>query len=263
MTRNIFTILVFFIFIILSTSLYSSPRANLAKPTIAIIIDDMGYHYQRNKDAINLPGAVTLSFLPHTPHTPELARLAHKKNKEILLHLPMESIDHTTLDSGGIHLDMNQFEIQHTLRNNLAVVPHAVGFNNHMGSLVSQHPGHISAMMEVLSLGNLFVVDSFTTNHSVIQQIATEHWVPSIRRDVFLDNVRSTKAINRRFNQLLRIAAKNGIALAIAHPYPQTLKVLKRRLSSVNSKGFRLVPVSRLIKLDMQRFKTWRAFLSH
>jgi len=263
LSRYILTILVFTFYIVFCTALHSAPRANLAKPAIAIIIDDMGYHYQRNKDAINLPGAVTLSFLPHSPHTAELARLAHKKNKEILLHLPMESIDHATLDDGGIHLDMDHFEIQRTLKNNLALIPYAVGFNNHMGSLVSQHPGHISAMMQVLSRSNLFVVDSFTTNHSVIQQIATEHWVPNIKRDVFLDNVRSTKAINQRFNQLLRLAAKNGFALAIAHPYPQTLTVLKRRLKSINSKGFRLVPVSHLIKLNMQRFKTWRAFLSH
>lgn len=240
----------------------SVAHASSPQPTIAIIIDDMGYHYQRNIKAINLPGSVTLSFLPHTPYTPELANLAHAKHKEVLLHLPMESIDRSQMDHGAIHLDMDHSDIQHTLKTNLAVIPHAVGLNNHMGSLVSQHPGHISAMMQVLSKSQLFFVDSFTTEQSVIQQIATEYWVPNIKRDIFLDNVRTHKAINQQFNRLLTLARKKGIALAIAHPYPQTLQVLKRRLQNLKSENIRLVPVSQLISIDMQRFKTWRAFLS-
>ncbi|MFV2058417.1 MAG: divergent polysaccharide deacetylase family protein, partial [Thiohalomonadales bacterium] len=122
--------------------------------------------------------------------------------------------------------------------------------------------GHVSALMQVVRDYDLFFVDSFTTSRSIIQKIANENWVPNIKRDVFLDNDRDAKAINQQFNQLLRIARIKGIALAIAHPYPQTLAVLKRRLNALESQGFRLVPASQLIKMNMQRFKTWRAFLS-
>lgn len=257
--RIALTLLLFCLF---SGNLQSATTSSQNIPTIAIIIDDLGYHYQRTKTAVNLPGPVTLSFLPHTPHAVELAQLAHQKNKEVLLHLPMESIDHADLDAGGIHLDMDQMEIKQTLRRDLAIIPHVVGINNHMGSLVSQHPGHVSALMQVVRDYDLFFVDSFTTSRSIIQKIANENWVPNIKRDVFLDNDRDAKAINQQFNQLLRIARIKGIALAIAHPYPQTLAVLKRRLNALESQGFRLVPASQLIKMNMQRFKTWRAFLS-
>jgi polysaccharide deacetylase 2 family uncharacterized protein YibQ len=147
--------------------------------------------------------------------------------------------------------------------NSLAAVPHAIGINNHMGSLLTQHPGHMQWLMHAIGQrGNLFFVDSFTVASSVAQRIATENWVPNIRRDVFLDSDRSIQAIEHQFQRLLNKAQKEGIALAIGHPYPETLAVLERMLPTLKDQGVRLVPVSRLINLHMRQFRTWRAFLS-
>ena len=61
-----------------------------------------------------------------------------------------------------------------------------------MGSLLTQHPGHMSWLMEVLSnrKTNLYFVDSKTTAQTVAGQIAQEHLIPNLTRDVFLDNGR-------------------------------------------------------------------------
>lgn len=247
---------------LLSAGLQAESNPHFGKPTIGLIIDDIGYQYERDIQSIQLPGAITYAFLPGTPNAIALADFAHQQQKEILVHVPMESIAHDALDAGAITLEMTQKEVTATLLQNLAAIPYAVGFNNHMGSLLTQHPGHMQWIMQTISRTDLFFVDSYTTEHSVAQMIANENWIPNIRRDVFLDNDRTEDAINNQFDHLLYLARKNGIALAIAHPYPQTVAVLKRRLLELKRDGYQLVFASKLIELNMQRFTTWRAFLS-
>lgn len=64
---------------------------DLKQPAISIIIDDMGYRLKSGSRAVNLPGAIAYSFLPHSPHVTSLSQLAHQQNKEVMLHLPMEA----------------------------------------------------------------------------------------------------------------------------------------------------------------------------
>jgi polysaccharide deacetylase 2 family uncharacterized protein YibQ len=242
----------------------SGHTAAIDLPAIGIIIDDIGNLEHRDKQAIQLPGAITYAFLPHTPHAHDLALLAHSYNKEVMLHLPMESVQHKRLGPGGITLDMTYQEFARQLQSDLASVPHAVGVNNHMGSLLTQHPGHMVWLMRELNKReNLYFVDSYTTVHSVAEKIADENLVPNLRRDVFLDSDQDPKQIRYQFRRLLKLARKHGTALAIGHPYPETIAVLKQLLPTLDAQGVRLLPVSKLLKLHQQRIQTWRASLSH
>ncbi len=239
-----------------------------AKPGIAIIIDDLGNLKDRDERALRLPGAITYAFLPHTPHAYELALQAHSRNKEIMLHLPMESMEHDKLGPGGLTLDMTQSEFAQQLQSALASVPHVIGINNHMGSLLTQHPGHMLWLMQELNKhNNLYFVDSYTTKTSIAQQIAMENQVPNIRRDVFLDNDRNPASIKKHFQRLIKKAKKNGTALAIGHPYPETMAILEAELPKLAEKGIILLPVSKLLNYSLQtepkRSQAWQAHLSH
>ena len=239
------------------------PQAGGDIPAIAIIIDDLGNGYARDKQAVLLPGKLSYAFLPHTRYTAEIAELAHAMHKDVLLHLPMQATADDALGPGALTLDMTARQLQQTFLSSLASVPHAIGINNHMGSLLTQHPGHMQWLMQAIAeAGDLFFIDSFTVPKSVAHQIAAENWIPNLKRDVFLDSVRTRAAVERQFHRLLNIARKNGIALAIGHPYPETLAVLETLLPTLPAHGVRLVPVSQLIKLNNQRIRTWRAHLS-
>jgi polysaccharide deacetylase 2 family uncharacterized protein YibQ len=233
-------------------------------PAIAIIIDDLGNGYERDKRALLLPGKVSYAFLPHTRYTAELAELAYAMGKDVLLHLPMQSTSNAALGPGALTMEMNARQLRQTLFSDLAAVPHAIGINNHMGSLLTQHPGAMQWLMQAIAdTGGLFFVDSFTVSKSVAYKIAAENWIPNLKRDVFLDTDRSHAAVREQFYRLLAIARKKGIALAIGHPYPETLAVLETLLPTLPEHGVRLAPVSQLIKMDSQRIRTWRAYLSH
>jgi polysaccharide deacetylase 2 family uncharacterized protein YibQ len=70
-----------------------------------------------------------------------------------------------------------------------------------------------------------------------------------LHRNVFLDNDISVAAINHQFMRLLAIARLQGSAVAIGHPYPETLTYLENMLPALPLLGIRLLPASELIEL--------------
>lgn len=232
-------------------------------PAISIVIDDLGGRYQATLRAIALPGPVACSFLPYGEHTRRLAVLAYRSGKEVMLHLPMQTIGDRPLDRGGLTMDMTRQEFLRTLQQDIDAVPHASGVNNHMGSLLTQHAGDMLWLMRAIRRhGGLFFLDSRTTAQTVAMQMALETHVPTMKRDVFLDDERSPEAIRAQFERLIRLAKIHGTALAIGHPYAQTLQVLEELLPTLSARGVRLVPVAEMIRLQQHRRESWQASLS-
>ncbi len=128
-------------------------------------------------------------------------------------------------------------------------MPHAVGVNGHRGSLLTRHPGHMQWLMEEIGARDgLFFVDSFTTHKSVALQIAGEHNVAAVRRDIFLDPDRSSETVAREFERLLRLAARRGTAIAIGHPHETTLEFLEQQLPQLEERNIELVRVAELVR---------------
>lgn len=226
-------------------------------PSIAVIIDDMGNHHAQGLAALELQGNVTYAFLPHTPYAAMLAEKAHDLGKEVMLHMPMDAHEGNALGPGALTLHMTETQFKQTLWNNLRAVPHVTGLNNHMGSLLTRHPGAMGWMMQALmQQPGLYFIDSRTTRNTVAQSLASEYGIPNTRRDVFLDNERTTGAIEKQFRLLLERARQQGFAVGIGHPYTQTVQVLRRVLSRLKSENIRLISASAMIKLQ-QRRKAW------
>ena len=234
-----------------------------ATPSVAVIIDDLGNRLSWGERAVRLPGAVALSFLPHTPHSEFLANKAHAAGKEVLLHLPMESESGQRLGPGGLTSHMTEQELQQATRDALESIPHVSGMNNHMGSLLTRHPGAMGWLMDaVKSHGGLFFVDSRTSGRTVAREVAVERDLPTARRDIFLDNVRDKSAIKKEFKRLLSLAKKRGYAIGIGHPYPETMEVLKQELAKLDASGIKLIPVSQIVKMQKEDDR-WRVPLRH
>lgn len=230
-------------------SIFTAQAQNGTNVRISIIIDDMGDQRQVGLRAIQLPGPVTYAFLPHTPYSKSLANAAHSQGKEVMLHLPMQAMKANLLGPGGLTLDMSRKRFNQTLHNSLASVPHVVGINNHMGSLLTRHPGHMKWLMEeIKQLDNLYFIDSRTTHHTVATQLAREHQIPTRERDVFLDDDPNPNAITKQFTRLIEKAIKHGSAVGIGHPYESTLDVLTIMLPRLEKMGIELVPASELVE---------------
>lgn len=229
---------------------FSADAQSGNSPRISIIIDDMGNRLREGRAAIELPGKLTYAVLPHTTFSKQLATAAHNAGKEVMLHQPMEAITgNHLLGEGGITIDMTQRDIERTLRRNLASVPYTVGINNHMGSLMTRHPGNMAWLMRVLKRrGDLYFIDSKTTADSIAARVAKEHEVPSSKRNVFLDHDIEYTAIKEQFLRLIRKAKLTGSAIGIGHPHPETIAVLQELLPELEQHNVKLIPVSEMIQ---------------
>lgn len=214
---------------------------------IAIIIDDIGYNLPQGQIAARFPAPLTLAVLPHAPNSHSLAKLAHTHGKEIMLHAPMSTINPQPLDQGGLHQAMDRDTFIATLRANIAAIPYITGLNNHMGSALTQHQQSMNWLMQELQHQDLFFVDSRTTANSVALNTAQSFAIPSRSRDVFLDHERTTEAVDKQFQRLLRVARKEGSAIAIGHPAPVTMNYLSSQLEQLEALNVQLVNVSELI----------------
>lgn len=207
-----------------------------AAPSLVIILDDIGNNHALGQRAVELPGDITLAFLPHTPFAAPLAEQAAKRNKGIMLHAPMANETGAKLGPGGMTEDMNKEELQATLEDNLNAIPHVQGVNNHMGSLLTTKQDSMSWVMDVVEKRGLYFVDSLTNPNSVAAETATRAGIPSAERDVFLDNERDLNGLVKQFQQALNVARKNGHVILIGHPYPETLDFLEAVLPTLETK---------------------------
>lgn len=216
-------------------------------PRIAILIDDLGYNRHGMESSLSLPTEVALAILPSTPFATQTALTAQKQKRITLLHAPMENQRELKLGPGGLYAKMTEHELKETLIKDLDGLPGIQGVNNHMGSLLTTKAEPMKWVMETLKGRSLFFIDSLTSPKSVAEKTAQEHGLETVSRDVFLDNIRTEQAIDKQFSRLLKLARLHGSALAIGHPYPETMAYLKKRLNHLDKDGVRLVHLSDLL----------------
>ncbi len=214
---------------------------------LAIIIDDIGYSTSLGERSLNLPGDFTFAVLPHAPQGPRLARLGAILGKEIMLHNPMSNTRNLPLDAGALASGMNHEDFINTLEDNLGAIPEARGLNNHMGSQLTQEPEPMGWLMQHLSEHGYYFIDSRTTAASRAWETARHYGVPSLKRDIFLDHERSVEGVVRQLNRAIELARIRGHALAIGHPYPETLMVLEQIEPMLEGTGVTLVSISTLL----------------
>lgn len=214
---------------------------------LAIIIDDVGYNANAGQQLVELNHAVTLAVLPFTPHGKMLANSGARYGKEIILHAPMSASRPGYADKQTLTGNMSNNQLQALLKRMLADVPHARGINNHMGSQLTREAGAMHALMHVLADRQLYFIDSRTTDKTVALNTARDNGLPAMKRDVFLDNLREKTAITRQVQQAIQLAQRQGYAVAIGHPYPETIAVLKQLDTLLGGTGVTVVPASQLI----------------
>jgi len=225
-------------------------NTSLTPAKISIIIDDLGNNLASGKRAIALPGPVTYAFLPHTPYATRLAQSAYQQGKEIMLHAPMSNQHGRALGSGALTQRLSRAEFIRSLCQSIQTIPHLHGVNNHMGSSLTREPLQMKWLMQELLQQKLYFVDSRTTADSVAWQVAELEQLPYAKRDIFLDHRKDSEAIAEQFHKLLEIARKRGYAIAIGHPYDETINYLSNVLPRLSAQQITLVPVSALIDTE-------------
>lgn len=219
------------------------------RPKLAIIIDDLGRDVETARALAVMDLELTFSVLPGTENASRVATLAHRYQREVLVHIPMEPLSYPATNPGrdALLVGMSPEEIHRRFHGFLERVPYAVGGNNHMGSRFTENRPGMAAVLQVMKGEGLFFVDSRTSAHSVAFDEARRAGLPAAGRDVFLDNVQDVEAIVVEIRKLVRLAKAQGTAVGICHPHPETLEALRREAGMFRREGVDLVPASRLL----------------
>ncbi len=221
---------------------------------IAVVLDDVGYEEGALQLLATLDAPLALSVIPGTPKASEAIALAKRKGWDLMVHLPMEP-EAGRAEAGSIGVGDGDAVIRDRVVAALAAVPGAIGLNNHQGSLATADGRVVRDVLAVVKERRLFFLDSRTTPATVIGRLAREMSVPVLSRDVFLDDAAAEAkdtggapaALEAAWERALEVAAKKGQAVVIAHPHPETVEFLLRKLPELSRTGPLPVRVAELL----------------
>ena len=188
--------------------------------TLVFVIDDAGMNAEYTKRYASLPFPLTIAVLPKLLHSKDCAYIVRSSGKELILHQPMQSLNHN-LDPGPgkISVDMSFSQISSIINENLAEIgPGVKGLNNHEGSEVTQDVLRIGAVLDVCLENKIYFLDSRTTANTKAPQAALERDMTIFEKSgPYIDNIVSREAMLKEIYKSLEAANKNGSAIVIAH----------------------------------------------
>lgn len=215
-------------------------RPEIIKGRVVLIIDDFGYAFgDTERGFLNLNRAVTFSVIPGHSYSKSIAREAYRRGHPVMIHMPMEPLKYYGGEEEYMIMDgMGEPEIEYRISKAMEDLPMAEGMNNHMGSRVTGSPEMIHKIAHVLEKKNLYFVDSYTVNGTVVFKTMKAHNIRVFERNIFLDHDNTDGDIRRQIRKMARLAERKGMAVAIGHNRPLTLKVLQEMIPKLEKEGF-------------------------
>ena len=203
------------------------------KPKLVIIIDDVVSKSQKDK-ILNIGYPITMAFLPPNGVQKESAIIAQNLPFH-MIHFPMQaSKNFKNIEVNTLNISDSYETIEARVKKLRDLYPNTTYTNNHTGSVFTENYEAMDKLFRALKKYNFIFVDSKTTPNSVAKELSIKYQMPYIVRDTFLDNDRSFTAIQNQLKDAIRVAKKQGFAIAIGHPYEVTFKVLKESKHLLN-----------------------------
>jgi len=229
--------------------------AEQATPAIAIIIDDLGFRMNEDQAVLGLDQRIGVAVIPNAPQARSVAKQAAAQQRTVLVHLPLAQGPDGDCDAPVCPLrEWSSERVRQHLAWAFGEVHGAVGLNNHQGSHFTADPAAIRRLLEGLPLFSLdqpetpFVLDSRTTPGSQLGELAASAGFRTARRDVFLDHDRSPAAMQQAWRAAIELAHRQGQAVVIAHPHPETIEFLDQALAELAEQGIRLVALPEILR---------------
>ncbi len=190
-----------------------------------------------------------MAYMAYAERLPDQVATARRAGHEILLHVPMETVgDDTDTGPNALLTGLPPEELARRMAWNLERVDGYVGVNNHMGSrFTADRPG-MTALMKELGKRGLMFLDSRTAANTVGHGIAREAGIPSLIRDVFLDNEATVASVTAQLAEAEKLARRRGFAVAIGHPHAWTLDAIEKWLPGAQARGVVLVPLTAILR---------------
>ena len=208
-----------------SHSKLKSHKAPNGGPKLAIIMDDISTNAQAS-ELKKLSIKVTPSIFPPEKQHPKSAWLA-KEFSVYMVHLPLQALNYTNEKANTLHTGDSKEKISQHIKDIKKDFKDVKYINNHTGSGFTSDFKSTLALLDELKNSEIYFIDSLTTNKSTVLDASKKLGLKYAYRDVFLDNEQNVSKILKMINNAVAVAKKDGVAIAICHPYKSTFEALK------------------------------------
>ncbi len=219
------------------------------KPKLSIIIDDAGNDLKTLRKLLKIKYPITIATIPYTMHDMESVAMIKRAGKTPFLHQPGEPKSYPEADpgKGAIFVNMPEKLIKETLKNNFERLNGVEGFNNHMGSALTESR---VKMIQVLKYARKYTdifVDSRTTPNTVAYDICKKTSFKCGQNKKFIDNELDHNYIKNKLDESADYAKKHGKIIIIGHLKPDTVDVLLEYLPKIEKKGIEIVNIKEVL----------------
>ena len=208
-----------------SHSKRKSHKAPNGGPKLAIIMDDISTNAQV-RELKKLSIKVTPSIFPPEKQHPKTAELA-KEFSVYMVHLPLQALNYTNEKANTLRTGDSKEKISQRIKDIKNDFKGVKYINNHTGSGFTSDFKSTLALLDELKNSEIYFIDSLTTNKSTVLDASKKLGLKYAYRDVFLDNEQNVSKILKMINKAVAVAKKDGVAIAICHPYKSTFEALK------------------------------------
>jgi polysaccharide deacetylase 2 family uncharacterized protein YibQ len=200
-----------------------------------------------------LPIPFAAAIPPDGKASAEMFQDAHRRAREVILHLPLEPVNYPQVNPGPgtLLVTMKPARIASELRRELAQARPAVAVANLMGSLATQDMSVMTAIYDELKRERLPFIHLNPAPGSVCRPLASQLGVAYDEPGAMFDHeARETRALalDKRWKQLLAALPPGGEQVLWIRATATSAGWLERTMDPKKLKAVDLVPVSALLR---------------
>ena len=201
--------------------------------------------------AMRLPFAVAV--VPGSRESDKVLQLARQRQREVVLHLPLEPLNYPRINPGPgtLLVTMSPRRIASTVRHHLDKAGAVTAVANHMGSLATQDMTMMTAIYGELKRRHIAFLHMTPAPGSVCKSLAADMGVDYAEPDAVLDHETrggSSAALDARWAAVLREAHDRGHLVIMARATPLLWRWLPQALSAKRLQGVDIVPLAALLE---------------
>lgn len=231
-------------------SVLPSDRYYSGTARMALVVENAeDTSYQLAVSLLSFPEPLSISILPGTKKASLIAQLADQHQKEVIVRLPLESINKVpeALEQSFIMVHYSKDAIESMISSALKDVPNFTGFANAWGSRACEDSRVMNIILADVRKQHGYFLESRTAKNSVVARVATSLDCPFSEVNGRIDK-KTEPDIAAEIRRLGVSAQVAGTIVASASASKQLCDALGASRQWLRQNGIRLVFVSEIVR---------------
>lgn len=221
-------------------------------PVVTFIVDGYGLSNKLSQTMLDiLPAEVSLSLNPNVSMPNEWVKKAHEKGHEVWLHLPIQSNNNIDGGKNTIFHHAALPEKVESLYKTMSTTQGYTGISAFTDEQIqTTESEHYTQLMNKIYERGLGYIELNPNATKLLEGSAINLGAPYIKADT---HVLTMKGDKHSFDEIEKLAKKNGHITVVVPPYPKTIKYLAVWIEKVGQTEYAIAPVSAIYDIPFHK----------